>query len=455
MPDKRFRNVSWIWAILVAIFFSWLTRAGLVITHDSLFYLEGADHLRAGQGFLNYFWGNLAPDTHYGPLYPAFIAAISWLSGLSATQAAFLGMTLLVVVNIRLFAALLQKFTLPAIYRYALLFVLPFSTPFWLVHTHLWSEALYLSFFLWGLHITLGSLAPRRWYVIGLIMGFSVLVRFSGLFMLPLFGIWILLEKESKWYKFRHFITYCCLALLPFILWTLRNQYVGNELSSRELFWAYAGNYSWLEVAHTLLFWLGWSIPLLLGLVLGSRLLQHNRILGLWVVYPVIYAGLLVLAKSTIDRQIPLDTRLLSGILPVCLLVSATLWSYVPAKNWHKAIWLLAVLLNLLQFMRPAGQLFKQELGLYPSVVKPYLASQDALVPPLHATDTLFCREFDFNYLKRYSRQPIVYAHNLPKQPFYFARITAALPQEFSSGAWQVDTLITDRLYYATPAYHP
>lgn len=455
MPDKRFRNVSWFWAILVAIFFSWLNRAGLIVTHDSLFYLEGAEHLRAGQGFSNYFWGNLVPDTHYGPLYPLVLAAFSWLTGLSATHAAFWVMALLMVVNIRLFAALLQKFTLATNYRYALLGILPFSTPFWLVHTHIWSEALYLSFFLWGLTVSLGHSAPRRWYVVGLIMGFSVLVRFSGLFMLPLFGLWILREKEAKGLQFRRFIAYSFFSLLPFLLWTLRNQYVGNELSSRELFWAYAGNYSWLEVAHTLLFWLGWSVPLLFGLVLGSRLLKQHRIFGLWVVYPVIYAALLVLAKSTIDRQIPLDTRLLSGILPVCLLVSAALWSYVAAKNWHKAIWVVAILLNLLQFMRPAGQLYKQELGLYPSIVKPYLASLDTLVPPLHATDTLFCRDFDFNYLTKYSRQPIFYAHHLPEHAFYFARLTAPLPQEFATGAWHVDTLITDRLYYATPVYHP
>ncbi len=455
MRDKRFLRFSWLWALGMAVLFSLLSRGELVLTHDSLFYLDGAKHLLEGKGFYNYFWGYLVPDTHYGPLYPAFIAVISWMTRLAPLQSATVGMMLLILINIRLCASLIQKSSINNGLDYFLLVILPFSTPFWLIHSHSWSEALYLSFFLLAIRLALSNASPWRWYAVGLIAGLSVLVRFSGLFLLPFFGLWLLLEREPIRQKFRRFLIFSLLALLPFLIWTLRNRYVADELSSRQLFWDFAGHYSWLEAADTLLFWLGWSVPLLFGLLLARRSLGHNRLWLLWLVYPAIYVILLVLAKSTIDNQIPLDTRLLSAVFPLFLLLTAALWSEISVKKWQMAIWVFAVLLNLLQFMRPAAQLFKQELDLYPKLVQPFLSRIHELQPPLHSTDTLYCRDFDYNYLMAFSSQPVGYLFTMPQQPFYFAQLTSSLPKEWNSNSWQIDTIIIDRLYYVTPVNHP
>lgn len=454
MQDKRFRGVVWLWTISIVLLFSWLTKASLVITHDSLFYLEGANQLLTGQGFYNYFWGTLKPDTHYGPLYSLAIASISFLSGLSVTSAAKVLMALVLALNMLLFARLLAHFALRPMVRYALLFILPFLPPFWLIHTHLWSEALYLSFFLLALWLALIKKPAGRWYGIGLILGLSVLVRFSALFMLPLFGLWLWLDPATKGVKIKHFIGYSSLALLPFVGWSLRNKWVGDSLSSRTLFWDWAGNYPFLNAANTVFFWLGLSLPLLFIVLVSYRTLFQNRLYLLWMGYPVVYVLLLVLAKSTIDPEIPLDSRLLSALLPLFWLIVVAFWSQSPTYRWHNGIWVMAILLTLLQMMRSI-QLYKKELGIYPQLLRQPLEAIQQLPAQHSQLDTLYCSGFDFNYLRYFSKYQLVFAHDLPKKPLYFMGITATPPAEFNTGAWQLDTLVTAQLWYATPVDYP
>lgn len=455
MQDKRFRNVSWLWALVVAALFSWLNRAGLVITHDSLFYLEGAQQLLDGKGFYNYYWGNLVPDTHYGPVYSFGLAVLSWMFGWSPEQAALGLMAMVIFLNIGLFARILNVFELKPTLRYFFLFLLPCLPPFWLVHTHAWSEALYLFFLLLAITLSLKNEGSLRWYGIGLLLGFSVLVRFSGLFMLPLFGLWILAEKQPFRKKIAPFIGFSALALLPFVLWTVRNQLLGSEMSSRVLFWQWTGFSTYRDAANTVLFWLGISVPLLIGITLSWRKLFASPWILIGLIYPFIYVSLLVLAKSTIDREIPMDSRLLSALLPILWLVMAASWSKMKHAPWLSWVAVLAVLLSLGQFMRPAGQLYERELGLQHNLLKTHFEQVKALQPPLSPTDTLYCLDFDFNYLKNSDEFVVRYYHSAPEQAFYFTRITAPLPKNLTSGAWEIDTLLTDRLYYITPANHP
>lgn len=455
MPDKRFQRFSVIWAVVVALLFSWLNRAGLVITHDSLFYLDGAKHLLEGKGFYNYFWGYLVPDTHYGPVYSLSLAVSAWLFGCSPEQGALLLMALLIGLNIWLFAGLISKFELKQEVSYLLLLALPLLTPFWLIHVHVWSEALYLTFLLLAFRFSLGKTGEFRWYFVALILGLSVLVRFSGLFMLPLFGLWILFEKTAVRKKAWQFVAFSGLALLPFVLWTVRNQWQGSEMSSRVLFWQWTGFATYKDAGNTLLFWFGISMPLLLTVGLGWKKIFKSWLRVLMVVYPFIYVSLLILAKSTIDREIPMDSRLLSALLPVLWLALLSLWSHLNHRPWMRWVAILAVLITYAQFIRPAGQLYKNELGLQQSLLRDYFEQLAELKPGLSPTDTLFCRDFDFNYLKPYSKYVISYCHVVSERPFYFTRLTAPLPKELHAPTWKVDTLIADRLYYATPIDYP
>jgi hypothetical protein len=312
-----------------------------------------------------------------------------------------------------------------------------------------------MTFLLSALTIANTKSPAWRWYLVGIVMGFSVLVRFSGLFMLPLFGLWLLLENASNWSKFKYFLGYCLLAIVPFFVWSMRNNIAGGELSSREIFWQWAGNYPWLNAVNTLVFWLGISLPLVAVLVMGRRSWMQNRLHGLWLIYPAIYISFLVLAKSTVDREIPLDTRLLSALLPIGWLLLTVLWSKIENKPWHVYFWLLAGILNLGQFLRPAGQFYQQEMGLYPQLLAKDLATIESLPDTTAMVDSLYCRDFDFNYLRYFSRYPVVYGHELPDKPVYWIRFTAPLPVEFAAANWRLDTILADRLYYATPIDYP
>jgi|GEM_PF-6370748 len=457
MSDKRFRNVYWIWAIGIAGLFAWINREGQVITHDSLFYLEGAQNLLNGQGFSNVIAGELRPDTHYGPIYALCIAGITWLSGMSPLSAAQLLMAVLLVINLLLFYSLLLLFELKNGQKYLLLFMLPFLPPFWMIHTHLWSEALYLAFLLAGLRFTLTDLPHWRWYIVAGIMGLAVLVRFSGLFMLPLFGLWLLQTTAPKTLALKRVLIFSVIALLPFLGWTWRNEWVGGELSSRTVVWNWAGAVNFSDAAATLLLWLGLIVPIFIGLVIFARRLQLNVIHGLWVLYPVIYVGFLVLAKSTIDPKIPLDNRLLSAVLPLYFLFLGALWSGKQIRPWHNVFWIIAVLLTMLQFMRPAGQLWKQELGLRHQLNKPPLDVVWVKLAQLPPTDTLYASGYDYTYLNHLLPNPIVYYREAgdKNSPFYYVRLLEAGDSAIFPRHWIVENVVDNHFWRINPAGYP
>jgi hypothetical protein len=174
-----------------------LLRPSEFLQDDSYFYLQIADHIRAGDG--STFHG-ITPTNGYHPL---------WMGG--AVAAVFLAdgdraLTLHVVVAIQ---ALLTLVTALLFHRLARAMELAYWLPglaivlSYLLGTGLYASeahlnALLLTAGLWSLWQALGTARPRAWFLTGLLFGLAILARLDNLFVAAaLCGLGVLHEPKG------------------------------------------------------------------------------------------------------------------------------------------------------------------------------------------------------------------------------------------------------------------
>jgi hypothetical protein len=357
--------ISHFWLpLIITCFFVVVDRYGPAVTHDSLFYMNGAESIRDLGHFSNEYYGAMQHDTHYAPGLSALLASLSFLSKLSVGIMAKSVMYLLLFTNLLLVLRLCLAHRIDQKSTIGFTVIFGLSFPFLSIHLHIWSEPLYLTLLL------VVALALKHWFdtnqcswffLAVVLLGLSVLVRFAGLFMLPYFGLLILQKRGFSW---KWILPFSFFSLLPFVLWSLRNTLLTQELSSRTLFWNWSGGYAVLGAFTTVLFWSGLSF-VVLALVVSQLMQRKKLLLQIWpqLVGALVYVAFLLLAKSSVDPMIPLDSRLLSPLLVPMISSIFILWDGM-IKSWMKVTFFVALLLSSVQLIRPIQELYQHGWGL-------------------------------------------------------------------------------------------
>lgn len=228
----------------VALFGSLLvlfsTSLGIGFNVDSKVYLEGAEQLSTSatyQGF-DPWTGKISPITRWPP-------------GTSIVLTPFVSKGQRPDIPLRIFYAAMFFLNITAFSlvlshliqaRYiALLLIFLFTTHYSVVSVHfgVYSEPFFLFCTFLGLHFFFRHLEQdRSWllYTSAILIGLSTLFRYAGLFTIGGFilyyGYAFLVGKGSA---FKKGVIFCSIALLPFVIWSVRNWLIAGEFSGREI----------------------------------------------------------------------------------------------------------------------------------------------------------------------------------------------------------------------------
>lgn len=335
MFERLIRLAPWLAGILMVGTYAFIDRHGPAATHDSLYYLEGAHYWLKTGTFSNNYWGTVQPEVHYAPLFSGLLALLALITSTSPISVAQWLMPLLAGANLVLFGWLLRLWRWDHLQSACMILLCGMAFPFFSIHWHIWSEPLYL-FSLLATGVVLmywqNSGKTSLLLLAAAVAGLSVLVRYAGLFMLPMFVLAVFAKSPSR--QWPNILLFSGVALLPFAGWTLRNKLMAQSLSSRTLFWDWAGVHELIRAVETVISWGNLAI---LALAIVIFCISTKRKLAseswLWLAGGSIYVVLIFLAKSSVDNQIPIDTRMLSPLLLPILFVFGSEMMHWTAKK--------------------------------------------------------------------------------------------------------------------------
>jgi hypothetical protein len=452
------KSLVWLQALLAVFFAAGLAavdRYGPQVSFDSLYYANAAEYLIRGQGFSTLRWGFVDPDTHYAPLYALLLAGFSWLSTTSPLDLGWL-MYLNAALNIWLFARLGRHFSLSFWQQllWPLLFAL--SLAFLQVHTSFWSEPLYLSFLLLAFDQLLRPQTRRRVWLLAFITGMAVLVRFAGLFVLPFFAVWLWLKADGRQQARQHFWTYIALSILPFLMWTARNKWVANQLSSRRLFWTFEPADFVLGIEEFMK-WPAWVLLILAGILL-QRLVAKKQV---WrqlhwswmLIYPFIFILWLMLAKWLADPVIPFDGRMLSPVLPFFGVYTYWLWQEKALAKWSVPLLATAILLGGWASSHFLNQIYVQGFGYGRKEMRIDTGPAQVFLQQAEQGVQVYTtaeEQLMWSYWLKMPVQRFEYATALPDS-FYLLRYPEAFSFEMPEVPVNMDTLLPGRIWKVYP----
>ncbi len=356
------------------------TPYGLGLVNDSAFYIEGADNLLAGNGYVRTSGGGeIKPITHFPPLFSLLLAGVS-LSGLELLGAARLLALLLFGTTIFLLGLSVYQLSRSPVFALLSAFLLATSDVFLGVYSMALSEALFLALMLAAfLALSRGlERASLGWLAgAGLLLSLATLTRYAGA-SLCLTAILVLLlvgwaGKALRWQALGMQLGALLAGGLPLLLaWGIASRLgsgaesVGNRLVS----WHPPTPTMLFEAAKNLLTWL--APDDLLGIApFFGRLLSLVSLLLLpallaWLVWRAwpgpapaastpaltwllamhvpVYLGFLVVSLTLFDASTPLNARILSPVYLALLGLFAAglswVWSWLGQRRtkWRWAV---------------------------------------------------------------------------------------------------------------------
>ena len=352
------------------------TPWGIGLSPDSTVYIGGARSLLRGAGFsLPTDSGTLAPVVHFPPLYSFVLAMLSvtgaepllvarWLAaGLFACNAVLagaLGFSVLHSVRLSIIVGLFALIAFPMVQ----------------VHTMAWSEPLFIALQLGGvlaLLVFFRKRSRRDLILTAVVFGCSALVRYAGLATLVAGVAGIVLLSERRWRdRLIDATIFAAIGFLLTIAWGVRNLWAAKSFVDRTFsFHPISGeqmasvfgivsswlSFSWLTSMDTL------SISLIMLILLGAVCLLLSGSAQVppqeWLVPSVkfllivtcSYLMMLMGSVSFLDAQVPVDTRLLSPLYVLLLVVGlslgASLWRDSRVSGVSRAILALSLMTAL------------------------------------------------------------------------------------------------------------
>jgi Dolichyl-phosphate-mannose-protein mannosyltransferase len=341
------------------------TRWGIGLGGDSLVYIGVARNLLNGQGVV-YFsnFGELAPVTHYPPLYPLVIAGFG-LIGLDPLVAARWISVIFFAGNAVLISFIVYSCTLS--YGASLLssFFALTAFPMVQIHSMAWTEPVGMFFGFLGLLFFVRYVLGSKRFVFhfcSLSVGISCLTRYAGLAFVIAVIIRLWFFDNREWGKrFVDILSFCALSSVPLAVWVVRNAAVAGTGFNRTLGYYPPSTKDLMTAVDSLGLWflpMGtpraviWIISLTLvvaAIGLGRSVMRKETpkplMAALLTIFLLSYGCFLVIARIFFDPAINFDTRTLSPAYLAAMVLVVWLMT-----DWYKKIkskensWLLRML---------------------------------------------------------------------------------------------------------------
>jgi hypothetical protein len=388
MTNFVFLYIAFLSILQIVLGFFTTFTYGPAISGDSMAYLSVADNLSSGRGMVDSFGGSL---THFPPLLPIVISALSRLFHVDVLFAAWVLNVMLMGINFMLINIwLYQFFQHQKIYFFTASLFVFLSTSNLIMHTSVLSEPLYLTFILlffiysWKF---VEKQSKTYFVILLLIAALSPLLRFSG-FAQVLASVLLMIYIYRKRFLLAVFLSgiFSIFSLFLIAVWLstdnfLRYQiflgdnsqvdFLENLLQSfrKILYWflpyrPFSPNgllepliflacliilllilnkknhwFNWLKfLAHPAVF----SMMLLAVIYFisstGNIITKHHRDLSSDRYYVVIMLPILILLISIFQFLIRPHIYLASKHLQILILVIFTAWSIYPLVKMEKFI---------------------------------------------------------------------------------------------------------------------
>ena len=344
------RALAYLLIILAAfVLMYWVLDRGPGISPDSVVYLETAESLRAGEGFVS----NGAPMTRFPPLFPLLLATISGLTGPDMIHSARIASSLLFGLNLVLVLALVGMATRNNILAVGITFLLfVTSHGVFTVHSMAWSEPLFIFTLLATFYFLINYLTrpSLRWLLLAAFSsGMAILTRYIGIALIPavILAILIFCNKPIL-ERTKDAILFSAAALLPITIWVVHNQLTAGTATNRAFAVHPIGSLQLLALVDTVYrfavpyypqYWLRLSYLFLVVVFFGlgvasvykattaERRTGSNRKFFpmLSLVFILCYVVILCISISFFDAGTPLTERILFPVFILLLLFTVSL----------------------------------------------------------------------------------------------------------------------------------
>jgi hypothetical protein len=322
------------------------------VTVDSGEYLAVADSLTDGHGFTLPFVGYDEPFTvldpgervpmaQFPPLYPGLLALVHGVTSLSLLAAARLTGSVIFGASVALGSFLVWRQSRRVLLA-ALSAGLLVAPELLTAHAMVWSEPLMILALLGALHFSVVHLQSGRrgpLLAAGVCAALASLVRFAGLAVILGIALAMMASGSApRAIRLRRAVIFSALSLLPALAWFVRNAVVVGVPTEKTLDWhlpgirhldpAFVTIGKWLIPYAPVARWCGLVLVLaslvFAAIVLRRRIRPDARTVhGACVVFGLTYLVFVLLSRTLIDLNIPLDARILAppqvlGVIALC-----------------------------------------------------------------------------------------------------------------------------------------
>lgn len=326
----------------------WVTTSSAVVgvSPDSVVYLDAARHIAAGDGAV---YGSnlpgpgpdagLVPLTHYPPGYPALLALIMRIGGITAESAARISGIGFAFLNVMLVACIALRVAAPAL---ALLLAASFAVGIPLqLHIMAWSEPAFLTCTLaalLALAVWSSNREQTRWLVAAAVCGaLASVLRYPGVVLAGVAAIFIVVSAPPAQRRgsVRAAMMVALAMIAPIVWWVLHAAGSADTTANRRLMLHLIDGERLAQGAATIARFLSplprlnewehvvwgagwlalaaWCIITSAGAFRRRALQLDERLLP--ALYIVGYVAFVVISISLLDDATPMDSRILAPVI--------------------------------------------------------------------------------------------------------------------------------------------
>jgi len=370
ISNEFFITITALLGIVALIF---VTRHGIGIYPDSIFYLDAARNFLKGHGLSTSFDGLITPLTHFPPFYPLLLASIG-STGINLLDGARWLSAFLLGANIFLVGFIINHYCPKPIWLSIFSSLLMLSSGAMLeIHSLALTEPLFIFLSFLGLFLLALYVEKNKFLILissALVIGLAFLTRYIGLTLIitGTIGIYLSSQKSQR-DKIIDCLIFASISVSFGLGWSLRNLILTGMATDRTFLFHPVEYDQIRDIFDTFSFWLlpegvsfylGRSflfteivgllvfVSLILGLKLKQRkaqfisfLANSHYFLTFLLIFIFVYESFLLISVSFFDSYTAFDNRILSPLY-VCFLLILGLMSKLLAelksKNFSRFI---------------------------------------------------------------------------------------------------------------------
>ena len=434
------------------------TNQGIGISPDSVSYIGSARNYLKGEGLVTRTSDGVRPLTHWPPLYPILLIALGSLHVNPLDGARGLN-TLLFGANILATSFLVGQCCRKSFWAPLVAAVLFFSfQPMLGIHSMAWTEPLFCFLGMCGFYFLAKYLCELRVrYLISssVLIGLAFLARYLGIAMIVSGVLGILFLKRGRCIQRRMVdgAIFGGISLAPMMMWIGRNFLTVGSATDRQMQMHVIGLSKIAGAVQTVFSWvlplgrspIGALLSAIAISVLGFLLLYNESqlelvsirkaisdypLLGLLIMFILIYALALLMSIPLIDAHTPLDNRILSPVwisLLVLLLSLGT--SHLDSTHLQKGgLFLACSIFALSQFVNSGNWL-----------IPTYIEGQGYTSKAWKTSETL-------GNLQRLPMDTLIFTNGTDVVRFYTDRPFASVPFKYSPGTKEINENYAEQL---------